>query len=103
MEPSLIIVGEARCVTTSLFNYICQNSKVLEPIKKEIHFFDYNYKKTLKFLDVEYEPIDFKHFNKGFNKIENPKFRDNLAQHFKKENQKLFSLLNKRFDWNLVK
>ena len=33
--------------------------------------------------------------NKGFNKIENPKFRDNLAQHFKKENQKLFSLLNK--------
>ena len=45
MEPSFIIVGEARCGTTSLFNYICQNSKVLEPIKKEIHFFDYNYNK----------------------------------------------------------
>lgn len=45
MEPSFIIIGEARCGTTSLFNYICQNSKVIPPYKKEIHFFDYNYDK----------------------------------------------------------
>tara|TARA_B100000780_G_scaffold277884_1_gene249717 strand:+ start:464 stop:1264 length:801 start_codon:yes stop_codon:yes gene_type:complete len=45
MEPSFIIIGEARCGTTSLFNYICQNTKVLPPLKKEIHFFDYNFHK----------------------------------------------------------
>lgn len=45
MEPSFIIIGEARCGTTSLFNYICQNSKVIQPHKKEIHFFDYKFDK----------------------------------------------------------
>jgi hypothetical protein len=45
MEPSFIIIGEARCGTTSLFNYISQNDKVLPPLKKEIHFFDYKFLK----------------------------------------------------------
>jgi len=45
MEPSFIIIGEARCGTTSLFNYISQNDKVLPPVKKEIHFFDYKFHK----------------------------------------------------------
>ena len=43
MEPSFIIIGEARCGTTSLFNYICENNRVLPPSKKEIHFFDYKF------------------------------------------------------------
>lgn len=46
MEPSFLIIGEARCGTTSLFNYICQNTKVLPPAKKEIHFFDYKFHKN---------------------------------------------------------
>lgn len=43
--PDFIIVGEAKCGTTSLYNYLENNSKLNSPIKKEIHYFDYKYTK----------------------------------------------------------
>ncbi len=38
MEPDFIIVGEAKCGTTSLYNYLENNSLFSAPIKKEIHY-----------------------------------------------------------------
>ena len=43
--PDFIIVGEAKCGTTSLYNYLENNSMLNSPIKKEIHYFDYKYSK----------------------------------------------------------
>lgn len=47
--PNFLIIGESKCGTTSLFNYICENKKVKSPIKKEIHFYDYKYNKGLRY------------------------------------------------------
>lgn len=73
MEPSFIIIGEARSGTTSLFNYLCQHDRVLSPLKKEIHYFDYKYnkgltwyksffpKKAKKYITGEATPYYFSH------------------------------------------
>ncbi|HEX5003127.1 MAG TPA: sulfotransferase domain-containing protein [Bacteroidia bacterium] len=43
--PDFIIFGAAKGGTTSLFNYLAAHPDVLPPIKKEIHYFDRNYRK----------------------------------------------------------
>ncbi len=43
--PNFLILGEAKCGTTSLFNYLVQHPQILPTFKKEVHFFDLNYHK----------------------------------------------------------
>ena len=38
--PDFLIIGEAKCGTTSLFHYISQSPTVIPPMAKEIHYFD---------------------------------------------------------------
>lgn len=46
--PSFLIIGAQRCGTTSLFNYLIRHPLIAEPLIKEIHYFDINYHKGLK-------------------------------------------------------
>jgi len=42
-----LIIGAAKCGTTSLYNYLIQHPQVLPAIQKEVHYFDFNYYRGL--------------------------------------------------------
>jgi hypothetical protein len=41
--PSVLIIGTQKGGTTSLFNYVAEHPDVLQPIGKEVHYFDLHY------------------------------------------------------------
>ena len=43
--PSFIIIGEAKCGTTSLYNYMIQHPNIKSALTKEINYFNWNYKR----------------------------------------------------------
>ena len=44
-EPDFIIVGAQRCGTTSLYDALCQHSRIISAARKEVHYFDVHYHK----------------------------------------------------------
>ena len=46
--PEYLIIGAAKCGTTSLYNYLIQHPAVLPCFKKEVHYFDYYFHKGEK-------------------------------------------------------
>jgi len=56
VTPSAIIIGGQKCGTTSLFDYLSQHDSVLPPIRKEIHFFDLNYRAGLEWYLAHFPP-----------------------------------------------
>ncbi len=54
--PKFIIIGVQKGGTTSLTYYLKQHPQVYLPIKKEVHFFDLNFKKGLSWYKA-YFPI----------------------------------------------
>jgi hypothetical protein len=46
--PSVLIIGAQKSGTTSLFNYLGQHPAVLPPLSKEVHYFDFNYFRGVK-------------------------------------------------------
>ncbi len=45
--PNFLIIGAAKCGTTSLYNYLVQHPNIVPAVHKEIHFFDLNYHKGI--------------------------------------------------------
>lgn len=45
--PDYIIIGAAKCGTTSLHRYICEHPRVKPALKKELQFFDFEYQNGL--------------------------------------------------------
>jgi Sulfotransferase domain len=43
--PEYLIIGAAKCGTTSLYNYLIQHPAVFASFKKEVHYFDYYFHK----------------------------------------------------------
>ena len=43
--PEFLIIGAAKCGTTSLYNYLIQHPSVFASFNKEVHFFDYYHHK----------------------------------------------------------
>ena len=43
LDPNFIIIGAQRSGTTSLYDYLCMHPSVLKALRKEAHFFDFNY------------------------------------------------------------
>jgi hypothetical protein len=41
--PDAMIIGAMKCGTSSLHNYLVQHREVIEPLRKEVHYFDVNY------------------------------------------------------------
>lgn len=46
--PSVLIIGAQKSGTTSLFQYLVQHPKVLPPLGKEVHYFDFHYADGIK-------------------------------------------------------
>ncbi len=45
--PDFIIVGAQKAGTTAFYSYLIQHPTVLPALKKEIHFFDNHFHRTL--------------------------------------------------------
>jgi hypothetical protein len=45
LAPDFIIIGGQRCGTTSLYNYLIEHPGIVPASTKEVHFFDYNFKR----------------------------------------------------------
>ena len=45
--PNFLIIGAQKSGTTSLFSYLTRHPDIIPPVKKEIHYFDLNFKKSI--------------------------------------------------------
>ena len=45
MRPSFLIIGAQRSGTTSLYRYLCSHPDVLPALRKEIHYYDFQFDK----------------------------------------------------------
>lgn len=45
--PSFLIIGAQKAGTTSLHAYLCEHSRVVPPVTKEVHFFDHEFHRGL--------------------------------------------------------
>ncbi|HUB84468.1 MAG TPA: sulfotransferase domain-containing protein [Rhizomicrobium sp.] len=52
--PDFLIVGAPKCGTTSLFEYLCGHPDVARPARKEIHYFDENYARGLRWYRAHF-------------------------------------------------
>jgi Sulfotransferase domain. len=43
--PDAMIIGAMKCGTSSLHNYLTQHPGVIDPLRKEVHYFDVNYER----------------------------------------------------------
>ncbi len=52
--PSLLVIGAQKGGTTSLFNYLVQHPDVLPPLRKEVHYFDFNYGRGIQWYRANF-------------------------------------------------
>lgn len=74
--PDFIILGEPKCGTTSLFNYLMQSPDAVPPMCKETHYFD-----LIVHWNIPWE----------FPNLDNP----HIVERFKNEYRAFFPLMNK--------
>lgn len=56
-KPNFLIVGFMKCGTTSLYEYLSQHSQIIPCIKKEVHFFDWEYDRGYKWYLAHFPPV----------------------------------------------
>jgi hypothetical protein len=56
--PDFLIVGEAKCGTTSLYDDLAQHPCVLEAAVKEVHFFDIRFRRGLEWYRAQF-PLEW--------------------------------------------
>ncbi len=52
--PDFLIIGAAKCGTTSLYNYLIQHPQVLPSLKKEVHYFDFKFDKGTNWYKLHF-------------------------------------------------
>ncbi len=61
--PDFIIIGESKCGTTSLYNYMIQHPAIKPALTKEINFFNWSYDKPQNWYSAHF-PTKLKKKNK---------------------------------------
>jgi hypothetical protein len=57
--PDFIIIGSARSGTTSLYHYLIQHPTVAPALRKEVHFFDYNYQRGSSWYQGQFPALPY--------------------------------------------
>lgn len=101
--PSFLIIGAKKCGTTSLFKYLIEHPNVGTPIKKEISFFDVNFRKGISWYKSYFPTVEQKLYKPCFitgeataNYIDNPDVPSRVAETI--PNVKLIALLRNPVD-----
>ncbi|NOR87088.1 MAG: sulfotransferase [Bacteroidales bacterium] len=63
--PHFIIIGAQKGGTSSLFHYLSQHPQLNLPKKKELHFFDLNYKKGIDWYKSQFPQLSSDSFKTG--------------------------------------
>lgn len=58
--PNFIIIGAQKSGTTSLYYYLIQHPSIVSAVKKEVHFFDFNYHKRINWYKGQFVSIFYK-------------------------------------------
>ena len=45
IAPSFLVIGAQRCGSTTLHRYLSMHPRILPPLRKEVHYFDFQYEK----------------------------------------------------------
>lgn len=70
LMPDFLIIGAQRAGTTSLFNYLSQHPSIIPALTKEVHFFDINYSKGLKWYRSHFPTTFTKTYVNRFKKLD---------------------------------
>ena len=54
LRPSFLIVGAQRSGTTSLYRYLCAHPNVLPALRKEIHYYDFQFAKGISWYRAHF-------------------------------------------------
>ena len=60
--PDFIIIGAQRCGTTSLYRYLCTHPAIGRAAKKEVHFFDNSFKKSINSYRIYFQTFFYKYY-----------------------------------------
>lgn len=55
--PNFLIIGAPRCGTTSLSSYLSDHPDVFIATQKEVHYFDYNYKRGVDWYRAQFDRV----------------------------------------------
>ena len=62
--PDFIIIGAQKSGTTTLYNNLIRHPQVVQALRKEIHFFDINYRKGVTWYQAHFPSLLYKfHLN----------------------------------------
>lgn len=62
--PNFLIIGAQKCGTSSLYMYLTKHPYISPSIRKETHFFDYNFKKGILWYRAHFPSILYKNYVK---------------------------------------
>jgi len=62
LVPDFLIIGAAKCGTTSLYAYLTQNPCIASALKKEIYFFDQSFRRGLSWYRAHFPTILQKYY-----------------------------------------
>ena len=68
--PKFIIIGAQKGGTTSLYNYLIEHPQIEPAFKKEVHFFDVNFKKSIMWYRSFFPSLLYKNYKKLTSKKE---------------------------------
>ena len=68
-NPDFFIIGAARCGTTSLYKYLTEHPSVIEPLRKETHYFELFYNQGYRWYKLFFPSIFYKLYHKYYLKI----------------------------------
>ncbi len=57
-KPHFLIIGAQKCGTNSLYNYLVQHPLVAPSLQHEIHYFDLNFDKDLKWYQSQFTELE---------------------------------------------
>lgn len=92
--PDFLIIGEAKCGTTSLYDDLARHPLVREAAVKEVHFFDIRFHKGLDWYRAQF-PLHWR-----AQKDTAPAQRRWLTGYYAPHNARLYDFLGVDFGWS---
>lgn len=55
--PDFLVIGAQKAGTTSVYSYLIQHPRIAAPLKKQVHFFDWNYHRGLGWYRANFPAV----------------------------------------------
>ena len=68
--PDFAVIGAQKCGTTSLYRLVTQHPCVKRAARKEVHYFDMNFKRGVNWYRAQFPLLAYKHYAKRVRKLD---------------------------------